>query len=120
MTFFSLIIILKYNPNANMYKISLILKFFLIELKALKKNFFDIFNLIKTVSLIKFLIYMIDKNQIEIFRDNYLNQYLRKNYSFWKLNKIDEEKFILVDLTLSTHPMHAIVQCILVNIFLEK
>ena len=60
---------------------------------------------------------MIDKNQIEIFRDNYLNQYLRKNYSFWKLNKIDEEKFILVDLTLSTHPMHAIVQCILVNNF---
>ena len=30
-------------------------KVFLIELKSLKKNFFDIFNLIKTVSLIKFL-----------------------------------------------------------------
>ena len=100
-----------------MSKFVLILKFFFVELKLIKKKSIDIFDTVRSISFIKFFKHIIYKNQISIFRDNNISQYLELNTSIWKFKKKGKNKYILIDLTLSTHPIHAIIQCILGNNF---
>ena len=100
-----------------MIKIILILKFFLIEIKSLKRKITNIFIFFQTVSIIKLLFKIIKKDHRPIFRNTKLNEYLILNQSYWKFKISNNNKFILVDLTLSSHPIHAIIQCILSNNF---
>tara|TARA_B100000989_G_scaffold285589_1_gene253443 strand:- start:23560 stop:25338 length:1779 start_codon:yes stop_codon:yes gene_type:complete len=100
-----------------MSKFVLILKFFFVELKLIKKRSIDVINTIISISFLKYLKHIIYKNQSSVFKDKDLNKYLELNNSIWKFKKNKNVKYILVDLTLSTHPMHAIIQCILGNNF---
>ena len=90
----------------------LILKFFIVEVKLVKKRFNFLINFVKEISIIKFIFYYFFNKSILPFRDINLNNYLKCNYLIWKKSKKKKNKKILVDLTLSSHPLYAMAQCI--------
>ena len=100
-----------------MNKIVLISIFFLIEFKSIKTKIISWFSLIKNISIINLFFKLIKKEHVCIFKNKKLNEYLILNKSYWKFEKSNKKKFILLDLTLTSHPIHTIIQCILGNNF---
>ena len=98
-----------------MAKVFLILKFFFVEIKLIRRKYIFLINFIKEVSIIKFIVYFFFNKTIYTFRDKNIKNYLLENKLIWKLNKKKNSKIILIDLTLSSHPMHAIIQCIVAS-----
>ena len=62
----------------------LILKFFIVEVKLVKKRLSFLINFVKEVSIIKFIFYYFFNKSILPFRDINLNNYLKCNYLIWK------------------------------------
>ena len=100
-----------------MRKFFLFLHFFLLEIKLIKKNIRFLISFFKNVSIFKILGKIVKNDQKPIFLNKDLNEYLMHNLSHWKSLKSNSKKFILIDLTLSTHPTYTIIQCILGNNF---
>ena len=100
-----------------MNKSILILKFFIIEIRSIKKKLLTFFLFFQIISVRNILLRIIKKDQRPIFRNKNLNKYLILNSTCWKFDNLSNNKFILIDLTLSTHPIHTIIQCILANNF---
>ncbi len=70
-----------------MNKIFLILKFFFIEIKLIKKTLEYFLNFLKEISVLKFLIYFFFNKSVYPFRDKNINRYLKINYAIWKNKK---------------------------------
>ena len=93
-------------------KLSLFLKFFLNEFFKLKSKIFFLKNFFKEISLFKLLSFYISKNEFP-FRNIDLNKYLEKNTKIWKNTESYSQNKLLVDLTLSSHPLYAIRNCLI-------
>ena len=89
------------------FKIHLYSRFFLSEIFSLKSKSFFIINFFKQISIIKLIIFYITKKNYP-FRNNDINEYLKKNNQIWKNEKINSKKKIIIDLTLNAHPLYSI------------
>ncbi len=96
-----------------MKKTFLILNFFFTEIKLIKSRIKFLINFVKDVSLSKFIFYYFFNNSNSPFREKNLNKYLKENSLIWKKKEKTNNKIILVDLTLSSHPMYAMIQCMI-------
>ena len=85
----------------------MILNFFFTEIKLIKSRIKFLINFVKDVSLSKFIFYYFFNNSNSTFREKNLNKYLKENSLIWKKKEKTNNKIILVDLTLSSHPMYA-------------
>ncbi len=93
-------------------KSHLFLRFFLTEILNLKSKFLFIMYFFKRISISKLIIFYLTKKNYP-FRNKDINEYLKKNEkNFPDLNLYNKKK-ILVDLTLGSHPLYAINNCLI-------
>ena len=91
--------------------IFLIVYFFLIEIKQLKINFVNFLNFFKHIRLIPYL------NRRIVFRNKYLNSFLKLNLKINNKNKIKrypKKNKIIVE-SLINHPMYTLPNCIIAS-----
>lgn len=87
-----------------------IIYFFINEVKLTKYKLKITFSLFKEISIYKFIRNFFFK-ETYLFKNENINKYLKKNKKLNKRYQIKNDKNILIDLTLSTHPLYAIKNC---------
>jgi len=93
-------------------KSHLFFRFFLSEVFSLKSKFLFIIYFFKKISISKLIIFYFTKKNYP-FRNKDINEYLKKNEkNFPNLNFYNKKK-ILVDLTLESHPLYGICNCLI-------
>lgn len=91
-------------------KLIFIILFFFNEIKLIKYRSKLILGLIKEISFFRLIKYFFFKDSYP-FKNQNLNEYLKKNKRFVQDHKINSDKKIFVDLTLNTNPLYAINNC---------
>ena len=89
-------------------------KFILSEIFNLKSKFLYVVNFIKKISLLRLINFYFYKKKYP-FRNNDINDFLKKNEKNFDNSCIKNKKKILVDLTLGSHPLYAISNCLISN-----
>ena len=87
-----------------------IIYFLINEVKLTKYKLKIAFSLFKEISIYKFIRNFFFK-ETYLFKNENINKYLKKNKKLNKRYQIKNGKNILIDLTLSTHPLYAIKNC---------
>jgi hypothetical protein len=92
------------------FRLIQIIYFFINEVKLTKYKLKITFSLCKEISIYKFIRNFFFK-ETYLFKNENINKYLKKNKKLNKRYQIKNDKNILIDLTLNSHPLYAISNC---------